>query len=143
MYNKSNNQYYNKRLKQLARNLRNNSTKAEIKMWVELLSKRQMRGYQFLRQRSIGNFIADFFCKELKLVIEVDGITHHWEETIDKDIQKENFLQRTGCHILRFDDKEVMNRLGVVYDVISDWIKEEEQKGSSPQPPSKGENSPV
>jgi very-short-patch-repair endonuclease len=45
-----------------------------------------MKGYSFLRQRSVLNYIADFMCKELKLIIEVDGITHSYEQTIEKDI---------------------------------------------------------
>ncbi|RZK00229.1 MAG: DUF559 domain-containing protein [Flavobacterium sp.] len=64
-----NNNFYNKKLKPLAKTHRNDSTKAEVRLWCELLRAKQL-GYSFLRQRSIGNFIVDFFCKDLKLIIE-------------------------------------------------------------------------
>ena len=71
---------YNPKLKQLARNLRNNSTKSEIFLWLQLKGK-QMMGYDFHRQKPIDNYILNFFCHELMLGIELDGITHQWEET--------------------------------------------------------------
>lgn len=81
--------HYNKNLKTFAREHRNGGTKAEVKMWVSILRNRQMMGYQFLRQRPIGNYIADFFCKTLNLVIETDGLSHHFEETMRKDEEKQ------------------------------------------------------
>lgn len=66
------NNYYNKNLKEYARKLRNNSTLAKVILWNKLLKKRQLRGYQFLRQRPIDNYIVDFFSKDLKLIIELD-----------------------------------------------------------------------
>jgi very-short-patch-repair endonuclease len=67
--------HYNKHLKGYAREHRNDSTQAEIRMWTELLRNKQMLGYSFLRQRPIDSYIADFFCKQLKLVIDVT-VTH-------------------------------------------------------------------
>ena len=75
----SSNLYYNKKLKEFARRLRKQTTNAEVKLWNEVLRGRQMHGYTFLRQRPILYFIADFMCKELMLIIEVDGYTHEWE----------------------------------------------------------------
>jgi very-short-patch-repair endonuclease len=96
--NNSNN-YYNKSLKSFARKHRNDSTKAEVKLWLEILSKKKMLGFQFLRQRPIDNFIADFFCKELKLIIETDGITHLDENVIKKD-EIIDWLQNVGFEII-------------------------------------------
>lgn len=79
---------YNPRLKELARKLRNNSTKAENVLWLCLKGK-QMCGYDFHRQKPIDNFILDFFCHELMLGIEVDGYTHRFEDTFVKDDLKE------------------------------------------------------
>lgn len=79
---------YNPKLKELARNLRNNSTKAENVLWLCLKGK-QMNGYDFHRQKPINNFILDLFCHELMLGIEVDGYTHQSEETYIKDELKE------------------------------------------------------
>ncbi len=114
--------HYNKNLRAYARKLRNDSTKAEIKIWSALLSAKQMMGYSFLRQRPIGNYIVDFFCKELMLVIEVDGLTHHWEETYEKDLRKEDYLRSLGYSILRFDDCEVINHIEQVSDCIQNFI---------------------
>jgi len=68
------NNNYNTKLKAFARGHRNDSTKAEIRMWCELLRNKKMLGYPFLRQRPIASYIADFFSKDLKLIIEVDGL---------------------------------------------------------------------
>ncbi len=121
---KSSNHHYNKRLKAFAREHRNNSTKAEIKLWVELLSKRQMLGFQFLRQRPISNYIADFFCKELKLIIEADGFSHTWEITVEKDRKKTEELEAIGYRILRFEDSEILEDIDRVGETIEKWIQE-------------------
>ena len=95
--------YYNPKLKELARQLRNNSTKAEIRLW-QYLKGKQMLGYDFHRQKSIDNFIADFYCFKLRLIIETDGFTHQFEDVYQKDILKENRLKELGFTVLRFDD---------------------------------------
>jgi Uncharacterized protein conserved in bacteria len=79
----TNNYHYNKKLKQYARDMRNRSTKAETLLWDDVL-KHSFLGYQFLRQRPILNYIADFACLELMLVIEVDGMTHEFDVTQKK-----------------------------------------------------------
>ena len=71
------NNYYNEKLKPFAKALRNDSTKAEVRLWGELLNKRRL-GFSFLRQRPIHKYIADFRCKELKLIMEVDGYSHYF-----------------------------------------------------------------
>jgi very-short-patch-repair endonuclease len=70
---------YNPKLKILARNLRNNSTPGEIRLWNELKNK-QFYGFDFHRQKPLLNYIADFYCYELALIIEVDGRYHDCEE---------------------------------------------------------------
>ncbi|NCO54892.1 MAG: DNA methylase [Bacteroidetes bacterium CG_4_10_14_3_um_filter_31_20] len=117
------NNNYNKSLKKFARENRNNGTKAEIRLWCELLRNKKMLGYGFLRQRPIGNYIADFFCKELKLVIEVDGFTHQFEKVIKKDKKKDEYFLEIGISILRFDDEDVMNEIENVSRVIEEWVK--------------------
>ncbi len=114
---------YNKKLKELARQLRKNSTKAEIRLWSELLRGRKMLGYQFLRQRPVLNYIADFMCKELLLIIEVDGITHHSEKQWYKDKERQKELENFGFTILRFADDKVMDDLENVAIVIEIWIE--------------------
>jgi len=103
-----NNQNYNKQLKPVARKLRSEMTKSEACLWKYVLKSRQMKGYTFNRQRPIGNYIADFVCKELKIIIELDGISHLFEETQDKDREKEDYLKSLGYVVLRFSDEEVL-----------------------------------
>lgn len=82
-----------------------------------------MKGYQFRRQRPVINYIADFMCMELKLVIEVDGFTHHFEETIRKDEEKQKNLEASGYSVLRFSDNEVLTHIHSVVSGIEDWIE--------------------
>ena len=62
-------------------------------------------------------------CVELMLIIEVDGITHHWEETILKDKMKQDDLEAAGFTVLRFKDEEVLNDLNAVHDFLEEWIQ--------------------
>ena len=71
--------YYNPKLKLLARQLRNNSTKSEITLW-QYLKGKNMCGCDFIRQKPIDNYIVDFFCYELRLAIELDGFSHQLDE---------------------------------------------------------------
>jgi very-short-patch-repair endonuclease len=71
------NHHYNKRLQFNANTLRKEMTKAEACLWKFVLRAGMMKGYSFRRQRPVLNYIADFMCKELMLVIEVDGLTHN------------------------------------------------------------------
>jgi len=93
---------YNKNLKQHSRNLRNNSPFAEILLWKHLRAK-QMKGYQFNRQKTIQNFIVDFYCKQLNLIIEIDGGSHTTEKYA-YDMQRERALQERGLTVLRFSE---------------------------------------
>ena len=74
--------WYNPELKEKARQLRNNSTASEIKLWMFLKNK-QMLGYDFHRQKPLGEYIVDFFCNELMLAIEIDGLSHHSSSEYD------------------------------------------------------------
>ncbi|ARS42727.1 hypothetical protein CA265_24920 [Sphingobacteriaceae bacterium GW460-11-11-14-LB5] len=121
------NNNYNPKLKTFARAHRNDSTKAEIRMWCELLRNKKMLGYSFLRQRPIANYIADFFSKDLKLVIEVDGLSHEREGQFEKDRARENVLKALGFQVLRFRDDEVMNDIENVNRTIQHFIAEWEQ----------------
>lgn len=89
-------------------------------MWCEVLSKGKT-GYTFLRQRPIDNYIADFMCKELKLIIEVDGYSHNFK--VDEDGERDKNLARLGYTILRLSDEEVMKDLANVERAIHAWIK--------------------
>ena len=113
--------YYNPKLKELARQLRNNATKSEIKLWQQLKGKR-MYGYDFHRQKPIDNYIVDFFCNKLKLAIECDGYSHQLPEVWEKDVKKEQRLNELGVTVLRFSDDMIMNDISNVIRCIENYI---------------------
>lgn len=76
-----NNWHYNKKLKSFANDLRKRMTKSEACLWKYALKSGKICNWQFRRQRPVLNYIADFMCKELLFIIELDGITHQWKET--------------------------------------------------------------
>lgn len=118
---------YNPKSKELAKQLRQNMTFSEVKLWNELKNG-QMMGYDFDRQRPIGNYIVDFFCKDLQLAIEVDGITHLDEKVILKDFIRQDEIESYGVNFLRFDAMLVVNKVEAALREIRNWILEYEEK---------------
>ena len=127
-----NNSHYNKKLQPYAHALRSDMTKAEACIWKYVLKARLMKGYQFRRQRPVLNYIADFMCKELSLIIEVDGITHTYEGAAEKDQKRTLELEKLGFTVLRFTDEEVLKHIENVHANIEDWI----EKNATAPPPS-------
>ncbi|MCP3929770.1 MAG: DUF559 domain-containing protein [Bacteroidetes bacterium] len=128
---KRNNYHYNKHLKGLAKANRKSMTKSAACMWKYVLSNRQMKGYQFRRERPVLNYIADFACLELLLIVEIDGFTHETEIALKKDIKRDEELKKVGFTTLRFSSWEVLNRIVDVSIIISEWIQ---QNAKSPPP---------
>ena len=124
----ANNYYYNHRLKPLAIQHRKRMNKAEACLWKYQLQGRQMRGYKFLRQRPVLNYIVDFMCKELMLVIEADGVTHETEDMLKQDAERDAMLKSIGFTVLRFSNWEILNRIGHVSEMIVTWIEQREQE---------------
>jgi len=112
---------YNPKLKLLASKLRNNSTKSEVFLWNYLKGK-QTRGYDFHRQKPIGNYIVDFFCNELLLAIEIDGESHYGNK--EKDLRRQKEIEKYGVQFLRFDESEIYFSLDKVIKSIENWIDE-------------------
>ena len=81
-------------------------------------------GYQFRREGPILDYIVEFACLELLLVIEVDGWTHDSEKAIVKDQMRDEILASIGFTTLRFSSWEVLNKLTDVSQTISNWIEE-------------------
>ncbi|MHA3789958.1 endonuclease domain-containing protein [Flavobacterium hauense] len=117
---------YNPNLKELARQLRNGSTKAEIVLW-QKLKRKQMHGYDFDRQKPVDNYILDFFCHDLMLGIEVDGYSHEFFEVYNKDVIKEAKMNEFGITLLRFSDHQVMKDTENVIRAIEQYILEFEE----------------
>jgi len=118
---------YNPVLKEYARKNRNNPTRSEKTLWQQLKGDKVMN-YDFHRQKPIGNYICDFFCHELCLCIELDGITHQDELVKIKDKNKEQYLNSMGIFVLRFEDDMVLSELHKVIAEIKKWITEFEMR---------------
>jgi very-short-patch-repair endonuclease len=80
-------------------------TKAERKLWYDYLRDLSTR---FYRQRPIDNFIVDFYCPSLKLVIEIDGDTHNSQEAKDYDLERSQRLEGYGLQVVRFTNEEIL-----------------------------------
>jgi very-short-patch-repair endonuclease len=89
-------------------------TKAEACLWKYVLKAGRLKNYQFRRQKPILNYVADFMCIELMLIIEVDGITHQSEEAIKKDDLRQTTLEAAGFTVVRFNDEQVLNDINAV-----------------------------
>jgi very-short-patch-repair endonuclease len=112
--------FYNPKLTERAKELRKNATFAERLLWKRLRS-RQLLGYQFMRQKPINNYIADFYCSKLHLVIEIDGQTHSEKEKYDK--HRENYLKDLGLTVIRFDGYYIINHIDDALESIVLEIK--------------------
>ena len=107
-----------KRLTHLARNLRNNPTEAEQRLWLHLRTTR-FEGAKFTRQHPIGNFIPDFACRSLRLAIELDGGQHADSPT---DANRTRIIEAHGYRVIRFWNSEVFENLDGVLTVIAQEI---------------------
>jgi very-short-patch-repair endonuclease len=114
--------FYNPQLKQKASYLRKSMTKAEACLWKYALRAGGICGYKFKRQRPVSFYIADFMCIELKLIIEVDGLTHQNETVFNKDQIREKHLRVLGFEILRFSDKAILENIDGVKTILINWI---------------------
>ena len=112
---------YNRNLKQHSRQLRKNMTDAERHLWAKIRMK-HLKGYQFYRQKPIGDYIVDFFCPKAKLVIEVDGSYHLVGEKIEYDRIRDEYLNSLGLRILRFTNTDILTHIEGVIESIEEGI---------------------
>ena len=110
---------YDPKLKHRARELRKQGVLSEVLLWTQLKG-RKMRGYQFMRQKPVGEYIVDFYCSKLQLVIEIDGESHNGR--FDYDMGRQQFLESLGLTVLRFNDVEVKRDVENVVMAIEGWI---------------------
>ncbi|MEJ7767054.1 MAG: endonuclease domain-containing protein [Chitinophagaceae bacterium] len=122
---------YHPGLKVLARKLRNEMTFSEVKLWNRLKTS-QMLDYDFDRQRPIGNYIVDFYCKDLLLAVEIDGITHDDESVASNDEIRQQELERLGVQFLRFSALQVVHDIDSVMRGIVNWIVDYEERYGVP-----------
>jgi very-short-patch-repair endonuclease len=104
------------KLRPLARQKRKEPTEAEEALW-ERLRNRRLSGLKFRRQHGIERFIVDFYCAEIGLVVEVDGLIHEYQHEEDKI--REVFIKSQDFQLLRFSNEDVLNNLDFVLNEIS------------------------
>ena len=95
-------------LKQRRRELRRNQTEAEKALWAHLRNK-QFYGMKFFRQYSIGPYILDFYCPNMKLAVELDGGQHNQCESKEYDAVRSEYLKAQGIEVIRFWNHEVLH----------------------------------
>ena len=100
-------------------------TDAEQVLW-QRLRRKQIHGVQFYRQKPLLNYIVDFYCAKVSLVIELDGSQHFEPENQQKDVLRDKTLAGLGLRVLRFDDRQVMidtdSVVEVIYAVVGERI---------------------
>jgi len=98
-----------------ARKLRNEATPAKRELW-KYLSRRQVAGRKFSRQMPIGRYFGDFVCRELQLVVELDGLSHDSQQSYDED--RTTYLERNGYRVIRFNNGDIFENIeGVVIEI--------------------------
>ena len=116
---------YNKKLIPRAKELRKDMTKQEKHLWYDFLCKYPVR---FQRQKTIDNYIADFFCHRARLVIELDGSQHYTESGIAHDRIRTNVLKTFNLEVLRFSNRDIDENFYSVCAAIDQKVKQRLQE---------------
>jgi len=105
---------YNRELTSLARENRANPTQAERRIWYKVLCRRQFEAHKFLRQKPIGDYIVDFYCSDLRLVVEIDGDSHSEQE--EYDARRAAALEGFGLTVVRYTNLDILENIEGVYE---------------------------
>jgi very-short-patch-repair endonuclease len=132
---------YNPKLKENSKALRKGGILSEVILWKELRAD-QFNGYSFYRQKPILNYIVDFYCKELNLVIEIDGFSHESDEAIQYYKERDRQMAVLGLRVLRVSDSEVKKNLQSVLSRIGDFTLPSHMETTPPDPLKEGEVTP-
>jgi len=116
----------NSKLAPRAHSMSRNMTKPEQILWFKILSKKQLLGYKFTKQKQVFNYILDFYCSKLLLAIEVDGDTH--ASQVEYDSQRTTFLNSMNIKVIRVNNVDICNNLPGIYDYLSSQIKNLEKE---------------
>ena len=106
-------------VRQLAKELRHEQTEAETVLW-KRPRRKSLDGLRFRRQHPIGRFIADFYCSEARLVVEVDGGVHANQE--DNDALRTEMLTAQGYRVVRFPNEDVLSAIEGVLEQIRAYV---------------------
>jgi len=110
----------NEKLLKNARILRKEMTRHEKHLWYDFLKSYPVKIY---KQKIIGNYIVDFYCHSAKLVIELDGSQHYFDEGIEKDKERDDFFKKIGLKVIRFSNREIDENFKGVCEYIDIFIK--------------------
>ncbi|AIT08999.1 DNA methylase [Candidatus Francisella endociliophora] len=121
---------YNPKLKGRAKELRKAGVLSEVLLWQELKA-RKFLDLDFDRQKIVGNYIVDFYCDALQLVIEIDGLSHN--DKYEYDRIRDSYLLGLGLKVLHIQDIDVKNNLDGVMKYLKDYC---EKLGVNNTPPS-------
>jgi len=127
---KNQNLFNRKSLKFFRSTLRNKSTSAEAALW-NILKSKKLDLRKFRRQHSIGNYIVDFFCASEKLIIELDGNPHGAYHKIEKDENRDKYLEGFGFTVLRFENRFVFREPEYLKSEIRKAINKRKEKNRS------------
>jgi len=108
---------FNPKLKQRARELRKAGNLPEVVFWNRVKSK-QFKGFDFDRQKIIGNYIVDFYCANCQVVIEIDGRSHNHK--IDYDSARDVYLESLGLTVIHLSARRVLQEMNEVMDFLYD-----------------------
>jgi len=103
-----------------AREMRSNMPEPEKRMWYQCL---KLLPHRFRRQRPFGPYIVDFYCANLKLIIEIDGDSHATADAIAYDMERTAFLEGLGLRVIRFSNDEVMNNIDGVFEKLNSELQ--------------------
>lgn len=109
-------------LKPNRKNLRNQSTPAEVALWL-CLKNGKLDGHKFRRQHSVGHFILDFYCPAKRLCIELDGAQHYTPDGVAIDTERDAFLQSCQITVLRFENRLIFENPEGLLEEIRQHLK--------------------
>ncbi|MFA6515238.1 MAG: endonuclease domain-containing protein [Candidatus Paceibacterota bacterium] len=116
---------YNKKLVSRARELRKERTEAEIIFWNKVLKNKEVINYKFTQQKPLGDFIADFYCSKLLLVVEIDGGIHNELKERDKE-RSEILFYKYDIKVIRYENNDVLNDIEKVINMFKNEVKQRE-----------------
>ncbi|MDD7194819.1 MAG: endonuclease domain-containing protein [Oscillospiraceae bacterium] len=120
----------NNKLTENSQKLRKNMTKEERHLWYDFLKELPVN---FNRQKVIGNYIVDFYCAKAKIVIELDGSQHYFDEGREKDLKRDRFLSSLGLTVLRYSNYDVNNSFeSVCQDIFNNLVLKKAIDSPSP-----------
>lgn len=103
-----------------ARELRKTATSAEALLW-EFVRDRRLAGFKFRRQHPVGRFVADFYCAELSLIIELDGGVHDDPDQVERDRCRTEILNANHYHLLRFSNSQILDHPETVLETLTEF----------------------